>query len=164
VLQSRLFIDLFTTLGANPVPMPFPEVYTALEQKVVDGQENPVTVITDSKFQEVQKYLSLTKHIYNPQAVIMSKKTWDTLNAAEQKIIQEAATESTAYQRQVSRQANDDGLAALKKGGMQVNDIAPAELVKIRDKIKPVTDKYAAQIGEPLVGEMNAELARLRGK
>ena len=74
VLQSPLFIDTFTALGANPVPMPFPEVYTALEQKVVDGQENPITVIVDSKFQEVQKYLSLTKHIYNPQAVIMSKK------------------------------------------------------------------------------------------
>ena len=71
VLQSPLFIDTFSALASNPVPMPFPEVYTALEQKVVDGQENPITVIVDSKFQEVQKYLSLTKHIYNPQAVIM---------------------------------------------------------------------------------------------
>jgi TRAP-type transport system periplasmic protein len=164
VLQSPLFIDTFTALGANPVPMPFPEVYSALEQKVVDGQENPVTVIVDSKFQEVQKFLSLTKHIYNPQSVIMSKKSWDKLNAAEQKIIQEAATEATAYQRQVSRKANDDGLATLKKTGMQVNDIAPAEMTKIRDKIKPVSDKYAAQVGEALVKEMNAELAKLRGK
>ncbi len=164
VLQSPLFIDTFTALGANPVPMPFPEVYTALEQKVVDGQENPITVIVDSKFQEVQKYLSLTKHIYNPQAVIMSKKSWDKLNAAEQKIIQDAAKEATAYQRQVSRKANDEGLDALKKAGMQVNDIAPAELAKIREKVKPVVDKYSAQIGEPWVKEMNAELAKMRGK
>ena len=109
VLQSPLFIDTFTALGANPVPMPFPEVYTALEQKVVDGQENPITVIVDSKFQEVQKYLSLTRHIYNPQAVIMSKKSWDKLNAAEQKIIQDAAREATAYQRQVSRRRTTRG-------------------------------------------------------
>jgi TRAP-type C4-dicarboxylate transport system substrate-binding protein len=100
----------------------------------------------------VQKYLSLTKHIYNPQAVIMSKKSWDKLNAAEQKIIQDAAKEATAYQRQVSRKANDEGARrALKKGGMQVNDIAPAELARIREKVKPVVDKYSAQIGEPWV-------------
>lgn len=163
VLQSPLFIDTFTALGANPVPMPFPEVYTALEQKVVDGQENPVTVIVDSKFAEVQKYLSLTKHIYNPQSVIMSKKSWDKLSAAEQKILQEAAAEATTYQRQVSRKANDEGVATLKKAGMQVNDIAPADLTKIREKIKPVTDKYAAQVGEQLFKEMSAELAKLRG-
>jgi TRAP-type transport system periplasmic protein len=162
VLQSPLFIDTFTALGANPVPMPFPEVYSALEQKVVDGQENPVTVIADSKFQEVQKYLSLTKHIYNPQSVIMSKKSWDKLNAAEQKILQEAAAEATKFQREVSRKANDDGIAKLKAAGMQVNEIAPAELVKIRDKIKPVTEKYSTQIGEPWVKEMNAELAKMR--
>src|SRR4030095_1530598 len=143
--------------------MPFPEVYTALEQKVVDGQENPITVIVDSKFQEVQKYVSLTKHIYNPHAVTMSKKSGDKLNAAEQKIIQDAAKEATAYQRQVSRKANDEGLESLKKAGMQGNDIAPAEWNKHRKKIKPVTDKYAAQIGEPLVKEMNAELAKIRG-
>jgi len=164
VLQSPLFIDTFTALGANPVPMPFPEVYTALEQKVVDGQENPVTVIADSKFQEVQKYLSLTQHIYNPQAVIISKKSWDKLNAAEQKILQEAATEATAYQRQVSRKANEEGLVKLKAAGMQVNEIAPAEMARIRDKIKPVTEKYSAQVGEGLVKEMNAELAKMRGK
>ena len=94
----------------------------------------------------------------------MSKKSWDKLNAAEQKIIQDAAKEATAYQRQVSRKANDEGLEALKKGGMQVNDIAPAELARIREKVKPVVDKYSAQIGEPWVKDMNAELAKMRGK
>jgi len=88
VLQSPLFIETFNTLGANTVPLPFPELYTALEQKVVDGQENPVTVILDSKFAEVQKFLSLTRHIYNPQSVLISKRTWDKLSAEEKKIVQ----------------------------------------------------------------------------
>ena len=73
VLQSPVVIDTFTTLGAVPTPVPFPEVYKALEKKVVDGQENPVTVIADSKFEAVQKYLAVTHHVYNPQSVLISK-------------------------------------------------------------------------------------------
>jgi tripartite ATP-independent transporter DctP family solute receptor len=163
VLQSPLFIDLFSTLGANPVPLPFPEVYSALEQKVVDGQENPVTVIADSKFNEVQKYLTLTRHIYNPQSVIMSRKVWDQLNAAERKVIQDAAAEATTYQRQVSRQKTAEALEGLKKAGMQVNELPPAEVARIREKIKPVVDKFSAQAGEGLAKQLNAELAKMRG-
>jgi len=162
VLQSPLFIDLWTALGANPVPMPFPEVYSALEQKVVDGQENPLTVIADSKFQEVQKYLALTRHIYNPQSVLISKKTWDKLSADERAIVQDAATEATSYQRQVSRQRSTEALETLKKSGMQVTELTPAELQRVREKIKPVVAKYSAQAGEPLVKELNAELAKMR--
>ena len=91
VMQSPLYIDLFNTLGANAVPMPFPELYTALEQKTVDGQENPVTLINTSKFNEVQKHLTLTRHIYNPQIVIFSKRVWDRLDADEKKLIEDAA-------------------------------------------------------------------------
>ena len=87
VIQSPIYIDMFNALGANAVPMPFPELYTALEQKAVDGQENPVTTILSSKFNEVQKHLAITRHMYNPQAVIVSKKFWDGLSPAEQKWI-----------------------------------------------------------------------------
>ena len=83
VVQSPVYLDVFRELGANAVPMPFPELYTALEQKAVDGQENPATVIASAKLFEVQKYLSLTRHIYNPQALIVSKKFWDQLSAGE---------------------------------------------------------------------------------
>ncbi|HVL43362.1 MAG TPA: DctP family TRAP transporter solute-binding subunit, partial [Acidovorax sp.] len=76
VIQSPIYIDLFNALGANAVPMPFPELYTAMEQKAVDGQENPFSTILSSKFAEVQKYLTVTRHMYNPQAVIVSKKFW----------------------------------------------------------------------------------------
>jgi TRAP-type transport system periplasmic protein len=163
VLQSPLFIELFNTLGANTVAMPFPEVYTALEQKVIDGQENPYTVIFDSKFQEVQKFGSATRHIYNPQSVLISKRTWDKLSGEEKKIIQEAIDEAKIYQRQVSRQKADEALASLKKGGMQVNDIAPQELARIRDKAKPVIDKYAKEVGEATYQEVVAEIAKKRG-
>jgi TRAP-type transport system periplasmic protein len=163
VLQSPLFIDLFNTLGANTVAMPFPEVYTALEQRVIDGQENPVTVIFDTKFQEVQKYLSLTRHIYNAQSVIMSKKTWDRLSDEERTIVQDSLNEAEAYQRQVSREKSLQVLEDLKKAGMQVNEVSPQEIARIREKIKPVIDKYAKEAGEPLMAEVNAEIAKKRG-
>jgi tripartite ATP-independent transporter DctP family solute receptor len=163
VLQSPLFIDLFNTLGANTVAMPFPEVYTALEQRVIDGQENPVTVIYDTKFQEVQKYLSLTRHIYNAQSVIMSKRTWDKLSDEEKKIVQDSLNEAEAYQRQVSREKSSQVLEDLKKAGMQVNEVSPQEIARIREKIKPVIDKYAKEAGETLMSEVNAEIAKKRG-
>lgn len=163
VLQSPLFIDLFNTLGANTVAMPFPEVYTALEQRVIDGQENPVTVIFDTKFQEVQKYLSLTRHIYNAQSVIMGKKIWDKLSEEERKIVQASLNEAEAYQRQVSREKSLQVLDDLKKAGMQVNEVSPQEIARIREKIKPVVDKYAKEAGEPLMAEVNAEIAKKRG-
>ena len=162
VIQSPIYLDLFNTLGANAVPMPFPEVYSALEQKVVDGQENPLVSIELSKFNEVQQYLSITRHIYSPLSILMSKRTWDKLSADEQKAIQDAATESQAYQRKAARAEDDRALAVLQKS-MKVNTVAPAELTRIRDKIKPVTDKYAKDVGEPLMGELNATIAKSRG-
>ena len=79
VIQNPLFIDTFASLGANAVPMPFTELYSAMEQKAVDGQENPTATILASKFFEVQKHLALTKHIYSVWVLLMAKKTWDTL-------------------------------------------------------------------------------------
>src|SRR5512144_1363766 len=103
VIQSPIYIDTFNALGANAVPMPFPEVYTALEQKTIDGQENPFTVILANKLNEVQKYLAVTRHIYNPQSVLLSKKTWDKMSKQEQDILMAAAQEAAVYQRKVSR-------------------------------------------------------------
>ena len=80
VIPNAINVDWVSALGANPTPMAFPEVYAALEQKAIDGQENPVTVINANKFYEVQKHLAITNHQYNPQAVIVSKKLWDTLS------------------------------------------------------------------------------------
>ena len=163
VLQSPLFIDVFNTLGANTIAMPFPEVYTAMEQKVIDGHENPFTVIADSKLYEVQKFVSTTRHIYNPQSVIMSKKSWDKLSDEEKKIIQSSLDEAKTYQRQVSREAEAKAIALLKEKGMQINEVSPQEIARMREKIKPVLDKYSKEVGEALVAEVNAEIAKKRG-
>lgn len=163
VIQSPIYIDMFNALGANAVPMPFPELYTAMEQKAVDGQENPFSTILSSKFAEVQKHLTITRHMYNPQAVIVSKKFWDSLNPADQKAVTEAMAEATTFQRSVSRSQADVALDELKKAGMQVTEFSPAEVDKLRAKVKPVVEKHSDKVGAETVQEVYATLAKLRG-
>jgi TRAP-type transport system periplasmic protein len=163
VIQSPIYIDTFNALGANSVPMPFTEVYTALEQKIIDGQENPYSVIETSKLNEVQKYLTVSNHMYNPQSLLASKKRWDTLNKDEQELLMSTAFEARAWERQNSRALADASLATLKKT-MQVSVLLPEEMVKIRAKIKPVIDKYSASVGPELVKELQAELEKGRKK
>ena len=143
--------------------MPFTEVYTSLEQKIIDGQENPYSVIETSKFAEVQKYLTVTNHIYNPQSVLASKKKWDALTRDEQAILTSTLVEATKWQRENSRKLSDDSLANLKKT-MTVNMLSSEELTKIRAKIKPVIDKFSASVGPELVKELQAELETGRKK
>jgi tripartite ATP-independent transporter DctP family solute receptor len=162
VIPNPINIDWVKALDANPTPLAFPELYAALEQKAVDGQENPVSVILANKFAEVQKYLTLTHHQYNPQSVILSKKTWDTMSAAEKKIIQDAADEAGRYQRQVSREQAALTIDQLKKAGMQVTELSAAEQAKLQLKMKPVIDKHAASVGDGTVKDVMAELAKLR--
>lgn len=163
-ILNPLYIDMLNALGANAVPMPFPELYTALETKAVDGQENPYATAEASKFYEVQKYFSNTRHIYNAQMMMVSKKFWDQLSADEKKILQDASNEAAAYQRKVSREMGEKSKQTLIKNGMQINDLAPAEIARMRDKVKPVIDKYTAQVGEPLVKEFYAELDKARAQ
>ncbi|WP_066342016.1 TRAP transporter substrate-binding protein [Azohydromonas lata] len=162
VIQSPIYIDLFNALGANATPMPFPEVYPALEQKAIDGQENPATVIRANKFNEVQKYLTLTHHIYNTQAVIVSKKFWDKLTADEKALITDAAAQATTFQRGISRTQADVALDDLKKAGMQVTELPAAEVAKLRAKVKPVIDKQTAVVGADTLKALNAEIAKVR--
>lgn len=161
VIPNPINLEWVKALGANPVPLAFPEVYTALETKAIDGQENPVTVIHANKFNEVQKYLTLTRHQYNPQSIIVSKKVWDRFSADEQKILSEAAAEAIQYQRQVTREHEAQALDALKKAGMEVTELPEAEVAKLREKMVPVIDKHAAATAEAL-NALKTELATLR--
>jgi TRAP-type transport system periplasmic protein len=162
VIPNAINVDWVSALGANPTPMAFPEVYAAMEQKAIDGHENPFTVINANKLYEVQKYLAVTNHQYNPQAVIISKKFWDTLSNDEKKILTDAAVEAAKYQRQVSREQAGVALESLKKNGMQVTEFNAAEMAKFRDKMKPVIDKHSAIVGAETVAAMQAELAKQR--
>lgn len=161
VIPNPINVDWVKALGANPTPLPFPEVYAALEQGAIDGQENPVSVIATSKFYEVQKYLTLTNHQYNPQSVIFSKKVWDGMGAAEKKIIEESADIAMKAQREAARAAVAANLDLLKKSGMTITTLSAAELAKLREKMKPVIDKHSAAVGAT-VADVQAELAKLR--
>ncbi|MCS6811663.1 MAG: TRAP transporter substrate-binding protein [Tepidimonas sp.] len=162
VIPNPINVDWVSALGANPTPLPFPELYAALEQRAVDGQENPLATIWGAKFYEVQKYLTLTYHQYNPQSVVVSKKFWDSLSAEDRRILQEAAVESARFQREQARSAVAGTLDNLKKAGMQVTELPAAEVAKMRERMKPVIAKHTAAVGEATVAALQAELDKLR--
>jgi len=162
VIPNAINVDWVTALGANPTPMPFPEVYAGLEQKAIDGQENPFTVIFSNKLYEVQKHLAITNHQYNPQSVIVSKKTWDALAPELQTVLKEAAAEAGKYQRGISREKAGTALEELKKAGMEVTELSAEELTKFRETLKPVIEKHAELVGKETVDALKAELEKLR--
>jgi tripartite ATP-independent transporter DctP family solute receptor len=163
VMQNNIFLDTFKTVGANAVPMAFPELFAAMETKAIDGQENPFVTIDTSKMYEVQKYLSITRHAYTPFLILYSKALFDKLSADEQKALYECAAVGQKEQRTVSRALEAKSLENLKKQGMIVNEIAPAEQARMRDAVKGVYERSAPTIGKETVDRIQAELAKLRG-
>lgn len=163
VIPNPVYIETFKAFGANPLPLSFSELYTALETGAVDGQENPFSVILSNKFYEVQKYASATNHTYSTNIVLVSKKFWDGLSPAERKILQDAAIESRDYQRRVSRERAQEAVAELKAKGMQVNELAPAELDRMRETTRPVSGRFAAEYDPAMVQRFESELDRIRG-
>ena len=161
VMPNPVYIDTFKAFGANPLPMSFSELYTALETKTVDGQENPFSVILSNKFYEVQKYLSTTNHTYSTNIILISKKFWDTLSPAEQKILQDAAIGARDYEREVSRDQASKAVADLRSRGMEVNDISPAELGRMRAATKDITARVTADYDPALIKLFNDELERV---
>ena len=162
VMQNPVYIDMFNSFGANAVPLAFAELFTALETRAVDGQENPVNTIQSSKFYEVQKYLSITKHVYSPWVVTVSKKWWDGLSRDEQKILQDAAVVSRAFERKDTRAEAMRSVSFLTQQGMQINKVSDAELKRMRDKAKPAFDRFAANGGGEVLKALQGALAQAR--
>ena len=162
VMQNEVFLNTFRTLGANAIPLPFSELFSALETKTVDGQENPFNTILSSKFYEVQKYLSVTNHVYSPWIVLASKKWWDGLSKDERKVLLDAARAARDFERKDTREEGAKALADLKAKGMQINELSPAEAGRMRDKLGAINGTIAANVGQPLWDETQAALARLR--
>jgi TRAP-type transport system periplasmic protein len=161
-IQNPVFLDTINALGANAVPMPFTELYTALETKAIDGQEGPYTTILTSKINEVQKYLSPTRHIYGAVVVLAGKKFWDQLSDTEKGIMRSSCQEARDYERVVSRDLSPKSLAELKEKGMVFSDIPPDEMAKMKNKVNPVVEKYVKNIGEDLMKQARAEIEKAK--
>ena len=162
VMANPVALETWKTLEANAVPMAFSEVFTALEIKAIDGQENPLIHMYANKMQEVQKFISLTNHVYTTVAIVASKKFWDGLSDADKQGLQKAATEAGLLQRQLLDEGDKEVVAKFEKAGVKVNAVSAEELKRIQDKLKPVTAKFAPQIGEDFLKEFNAEIEKAR--
>jgi tripartite ATP-independent transporter DctP family solute receptor len=163
VIPNPVYLETFKALKANPVPMAFGELYTALENKTVDGQENPYSVILSNKFYEVQKFVSATNHTFTQNVIIVSKKFWDSLSPEEQKMFRDTFAETRQYQRDQTVAAADKALGELKAKGMQFNEIQPAEYARMQDATKGVIEKFSGEYSPDRVKLFNSELARIRG-
>lgn len=158
-IQIPIIVDIYKALGANPVPLAWTEVYTALEVKAVDGQETAIPSFHTARLNEVQKYLSLTNVVYDPLIVLFSKKTWDRLNADEQKILADAAREATLFERRINREMIESVVKS-PRSGLAVNDVSPAEKKRMRERLQPVIDTYSKDFDPQLLGEFWSELAK----
>jgi tripartite ATP-independent transporter DctP family solute receptor len=164
VMQSPMALASFNAMGMNAVPMAFTEVYPALEIRALDGYEHPVVDMYANKMFEVQKYLTITNHVYTPVALLASKKWWASLAPEHQRAIQKVAEETRTFQRAEELRHANDVVAQLKAKGMSVTQMPPAELEKIRAAVQPVIDKNSEAIGAQFVQAFYAELKKSRSR
>ena len=160
VIQNPLYFDMFQAMGANPVPLPFPDVYTAMEQKTINGQENTLIQFEATKFYKVQKYLTLTRHSYSMAAMLFSKKTWESLTPDERTMIKATALEVRDYDRTLMRSNDEAILLRLKKDGMQISELSGIERSELRKMTRPVMEKYKVKFGNEWSQELYFAMMR----
>jgi len=163
-MPNPMVVETFKALGGYAFPMPFTELYSALETGAVDAQENPLPIIETAKFYEVQKYLSMTRHMYNPSLLVYSKKLFDQLTPPEQAMLRACGDSMRAYQRKVNRDMVAQGTSHLQSKGMVVNDIAPAEQARMREAAQVVWKDSAKAIGADMMAAVQADLKKVRGQ
>jgi len=162
-VQTPIYVDTLNALGANAVPLPFPDLRHALEKKVVDGATDPLVTIAVMKFDEVQPFLTLTRHVYNAQILLVSKAVFEKLSAADRAALQEAAAEARDFERRLSRERNGVSLQRLRET-MRVTQLGADEEAKMRAAVQPVVAKYTKTVGERLVAEFRAEVDKARSR
>jgi TRAP-type transport system periplasmic protein len=162
VMANPVALATWKAIGANAVPMAFSEVFPALETKALDGQENPLVHMYSNKMQEVQKFISVTNHVYTPVALVASKKFWDTLNAADKAGLQQAATEAGLLQRKLLDEGDVDVVGKFRAAGVTVNTVSMGELARIQEKVKPVVAEFGPKIGMEFVNQFMAEISKAR--
>ena len=144
-MENKVHMDGYRTFGIQPTPMAFPEVFGALQQGTVDGQENPIPVILSSKFSQVQKHLSLTGHVYSPALLLTSPRLMNKLSEADKKVFYEAAKKATVAQRKKVNEDEANGIAQLEKEGMSV--VRKVDGQAFRDALKPAFASYEKEFG-----------------
>lgn len=148
VMESPIFIDFYTTLGANATPMSFTELYTGLQQGTVEAQENPPSLIFTNKFYEVQKYLSVDEHVHNFLAFIMNKEKFDGLTEEQKTILMEEGKDFVKRQREKELVDNEDAIEKLgNEGGLEVNHFTEEQKQEFKDALKPMHEKYEKEFG-----------------
>jgi tripartite ATP-independent transporter DctP family solute receptor len=153
-MENKVHMDGYKTFGILPTPMPFPELFTALQQGTVDGQENPIPVILASKFSQVQKHLSLTGHVYSPAVIILTPSVWNKLSAADKNVFLEAGKKAAAAQRKRVNDDENNGIAQLEKDGMQV--IRQVNGESFRKAVTPAYQEYAKEFGAARIAAIQA--------
>jgi len=149
VTPDKMRLDTFIALGANPAPLAFGELYSALQQKVFDAQENPLSIIYTSSFFEVQKYLSLTGHVWSPANLVISKATWGRISADDRKVVKAAADHWRDQQRRMIAESDAQFIAQLKEKGMQINEVDKAPFAAA---VAPIWKTYEVTYGPELMG------------
>ena len=149
VIESPLFVGMFTNLGGAGVPMPFGEVFTALQQGTIDGMENPTWSIQSSKMNEVTKYLSITRHIYSATPIVMSARLFDSLSDEDKGLVKAAAMSACEQQRAFAQEQEQKIIADLVSKGMELNEVA--DTTAFREKMQPLYADYRPKIGDDLM-------------
>lgn len=153
-MENPVHLAIWEALGANPTPMAFGELFSAMEQGVVDGQENPWSTILTSNFNEVQDYGTETRHVYTPFIMMLSERTWDRMAPEYQALVQEAARQSAEYEIQLSAEYDDWSRDQLAERGMEITRLDDEQLAAFQDAVAPVYAEWAPRIGEDLIADI----------
>ncbi|NLK19748.1 MAG: DctP family TRAP transporter solute-binding subunit [Synergistaceae bacterium] len=144
-MENKIHMALWKVMGADPTPMAWGEVFTALQQGTVDGQENPIPIIFVQKIYEVQKHLALTGHVFSPAMIAIAEAKFNGLSEEHKALFLKAAKESALYQREQITRMEDEQVAKLKELGMQVTE---PDVALFREATKPVYDEFKGELGE----------------
>ncbi|MEX4005660.1 TRAP transporter substrate-binding protein DctP, partial [Neoaquamicrobium sediminum] len=155
-MENPTHITAFEALGAAPTPMAWPEVIGALQQGTIDGQENPLSVITSAKLSEVQKYLTLSGHVYSPAMLLVSKQLWDSMSAEDQEIFRNAASEAVTAMRGFVDDVETSGVAQLKEAGMDVGELSTEQKAMFQNALGSAYEQYYGTYGKDLIDQIIA--------
>lgn len=161
-MQNKSQLEAFRSLGANPTPMAFSELFSSLQQGVVDGQENPYTNIYSQRLYEVQKYISDTGHVYSWVVFVVGKKFYDGLTENEQKTLNQAARISIDYMREEVKKEDEKSLKSMIEAGLIFTRISPEVKAEIRERVAPVVQKYGDEINPNLYEKLVTEVNKLQ--